>query len=188
MRMNRIQQLLTDAAAAFGRLTARERGLVSMSAGAVVVLIVALTSLSVSSAVSRREARIRTKAAQLDEVAKLTTGYRAAEMQRQDLERRLAGNKLQLFSYLDDLAKRQKIEIGGLSDKGSTPIPDTKVVEASVEVTFTRIPIEKILKFLQEVESGQGLVKVTRLQLRPRSDEAVLDAWLVLTTYTLSAS
>lgn len=186
--MNRIRQLLTDAAAAFGRLTPRERGLVSLAAGAVLILVIALTSLSVSRATSRREARIRSKSAQLEEVAKLTSGYRAAETQRQELERRLAGNKVQLFSYLDELAKRQKIEIGGLSDKGTAPIPDTKVVESSVEVTFTRIALDKLLKFLQEVETTQGLVKVTRLQLRPRSDEPVLDAWLVLTTYTLSAS
>ncbi len=186
--MNRIQQLLNDAGAAFGRLTSRERGLVSLAAGTALVLVIALTSLSVSSAVSRREARIRSKSAQLEEVAKLTTGYRSAEAQRQDLERRLTANKLQLFSYLDDLAKRQKLEIGGLSDKGMAPIPDTKVVESSVEVTFTRISLERILRFLQEVETGQGLVKVTRLQLRTRSDEPVLDAWLVLTTYTLSPS
>jgi hypothetical protein len=185
--MNRLRQLISDASAAYGRLTARERGLVALASGAVVLLLIGLISLTVSSAFSRREARIRGKSVQLEEIAKLTAGYRADEMRRQELERRLRDNKTKLFSYLDDLAKRQRIEIGGMTDKGTAPLAE-KVVESSVEVTFTRISLEKMIKFLQEVESGQGLVKVTRLQLRPRSDEPVLDAWLVLTTYTLSES
>jgi hypothetical protein len=185
--MNRFRQLLSDAGAAYSRLTARERGLVTLAAGGVVVLLVLLISLSVSSAVSRREARIRAKATQLEEVARLAAGYRADEMRRQELERRLRDNKTRLFSYLDELAKRQKIEIGGMTDKGTAPLAE-KVVESSVEVTFTHITLSKMIGFLQEVEAGQGLVKVTRLQLRPRSDEAVLDAWLVLTTYTMSES
>jgi Type II secretion system (T2SS), protein M len=185
--MNRFRQLFSDATAAYGRLTSRERGLVSLIAGAVIALFILLVSVSVSSAVSRREARIRAKSVQLEEVARLAAGYRADEMRRQELERRLRDNKTKLFSYLDELAKRQKIEIGGMTDKGSAPLAE-KVVESSVEVTFTHITLSKMISFLQEVESGQGLVKVTRLQLRPRSDEAVLDAWLVLTTYTMSES
>ncbi|MGC4113965.1 MAG: hypothetical protein QM765_04765 [Myxococcales bacterium] len=75
-----------------------------------------------------------------------------------------------------------------MNDKGTQPLEGgTKINESSVEVTFTRIPLDKLVKFLQDVESGQGLVKVTRLQVRPRTDESVLDAWLVVTTYTLES-
>ncbi len=185
--MNRLRQLLSDANAAYSRLTARERGLVALAAGALVLLLIGLVAFTVSGAVSRREARIRGKSVQLEQIAKLTAGYRADEMRRQELERQLRDNKTKLFSYLDDLAKRQKIEIGGMNDKGAAPLSE-KVVASSVEVTFTRISLDKMIKFLQEVETGQGLVKVTRLQLRPRTDEPVLDAWLVLATYTLSES
>jgi len=63
----------------------------------------------------------------------------------------------------------------------------TKITEQSVEVTFTRISLDKLVKFLTDVEATKALVKVTRLQVRPRTDEAVLDAWLVVTTYTLES-
>jgi hypothetical protein len=74
-----------------------------------------------------------------------------------------------------------------MTDKGSQPLNETKITESSVEVTFTRIKLEKLIKFLSGVESGSGLVKVTRMQIRPRSDEPVLDASLVITTYQLSS-
>lgn len=186
--MERIRQLLSDVLAALGRLSPRERGLVSAAGGAFLVFLIFVISFSVNSSIASREARIKGKQQQLEKISKLTVGFRAQETQRNELERRLQGNKVKLFSYLEDLAKKDSLSIGGMNDKGSQPIGEgTKITESSVEVTFTRIPLDKLVKFLQDVELGQGLVKVTRLQLRPRSDEPVLDAWLVVTTYTLES-
>ena len=184
--MGRIRQLFSDGLAALGRLSPRERGLVALAGGAVPVFLVVASTLSVGRAIGRREARIKTKQQQLEEIGKLTVGFRAQETRRNELERRLQSNRIKLFSYLEDLAKKDSVSIGGMNDKGTSPVGDSKITEASVEVTFTRIPLDKLVKFLQDVEAGQGLVKVTRLQLRPRSDEPVLDAWLIVSTYTTS--
>jgi len=183
--MNGIRQLFSDGLAALGRLSPRERGLVGLAGGAVLVFLVALFWLSVGRSIDLRESRIKTKQGQLDEIGKLTVGFRAQESVRNELQRRLENNKVKLFSYLEDLAKKDSISIGGMNDKGSQALEGgAKITESSVEVTFTRIPLDKLVKFLQDVESGAGLVKVTRLQVRPRSDEPVLDAWLIVTTYT----
>jgi len=183
--MERIRQLISDASAALGRLSPRERGLVGLAGGAVLVFVVAIFALTVSRKVDQREARIKLKLQQLEEVAKLTVGFRAQEAERTDLERRLRDNKVRLFTYLDELSKKDGIAIGGMNDKGTQALEGTKINEQSVEVTFTRIPLDKLVKFLTEVEAGQGLVKVTRLRVTPRNDEPVLDAWLTVTTYTL---
>lgn len=187
--MQKLRQFLSDALSAFGRLSPRERNLVALTGTLVIAFVVAIAALQVSRTVSRREARIRGKLGQLDEVAKLTSGYRAAETQRNELEARLRGNQVRLFSYLDELAKRQGLEIGGMNDKGTQPAggEGSRISESAVEVTFTRIGLDKLVKFLAEVEATQGLVKVTRLQIRPRGDEPVLDAWLVVTTYQLAS-
>ncbi|HEY3445715.1 MAG TPA: type II secretion system protein GspM [Myxococcales bacterium] len=186
--MEGIRQLVSDALAALGRLSPRERGLVGLAGGAVLVFAVVFISLSVGRSIDRQEARIKTKQGQLDEIGKLTGTFRAQESMRKELEQRLQNNKVKLFSYLEELAKKDSISIGGMNDKGTQPLEGgAKINESSVEVTFTRIPLDKLVKFLQDVESGQGLVKVTRLQVRPRSDEPVLDAWLVVTTYTLES-
>ncbi len=184
--MNRLLQLPTDLAAILGRLSPRELRLTLLTAATLALLSGLLIYKSVSSALYSREARISTKTKQLQEISSLTSGYRASEARRNDLERRLRNNPIRLFSYLDDLSKKLNIQIGGLSDKGSHPMTEgSKVLESSVEVVFTRVPLDKLVSFLNQVEESQGPVKITRLQMKPRKDEEVFDAWMVVTTYNL---
>lgn len=184
--MSRLRQMIADATAALGRLSARERMLVGLTAAVIVGFVIFAASLTFSRAVGRRESSIKTKLTQLEEAHTLTSTYRQAESKRAELERRLKDNKTRLFSYLDDLAKKQGLEIGGLNDKGTQP-REGKITESSVEVTFTHIPLDKLVKFLEAVEGTSGLVKVTRLQIRPRTDQPVIDAWLTVTTYQLES-
>lgn len=185
--MNRLQQLLNDASAAFNRLQERERKLVVYGGGGALLALLLLVSLTISSNLSRREVRLKTKLTQLEEVHKLTAGYRAADQERAALEQRLRNNQVRPFSLLEQLAKKQGLDIGGMNDKGTRPVAETKIVEASVEVTFTRIPLEKLVRFLTEVESSAGIVKITKLQIRPRDNEPVIDAWLVVSTYSMES-
>ena len=184
--MDKIRQLLSDASSAFTRLSPRERGLVALTAVIAVIFAIGITALTVSRSMTRSDGRIKTKVGQLQEVAQLAGGYDSAKRQQSDLEARLRGSNVRLFSYLEELARKQSLEIGGMNDKGAQNIGDSKISEQSVEVTFTRISLDKLVKFLQEVESGGGIVKVTRLQVRPRREEPVIDAWLTVSTYQLA--
>ena len=186
--MERIRQLYSDLVASLGRLSPRERRLVALAGGAVVVFAVAILWLTIGRSLDHRAHRIETKRRQLAEIASLTVGFKAHEAQRNDLERRLKQNSVSLFTYLGELAKKQGLEIGSMNDKGGQPLSEaSRISERSVEVTFTRISLPKLVQFLTEVEAGQGLVKVTHMQVRPRSDEPVLDAWLIVSTYTLES-
>ena len=187
--MDRLRQLISDGIAALGRLSSRERALVGLAGGAVLVFLFFIIGVSINRSIDGREGRIRAKQGQLDDVMKLTVGYREQERIRKERELRLEKNKgVRLFSLLEELAKKDGLSIGGMNDKGTQPaLEGTKIVESSVEVTFTRIPLDKLVKFLTDLEAGPALVKVTRLQVRPRSDEPVLDAWLVVTTYTVES-
>lgn len=183
--MDGIRRLFSDALAAIGRLSPRERGLVALAGCAVLAFLVGLTALSVGRSIDRQESRIKTKQGQLDEVGKLTGNFRAEEARRKELEARLAlGKDTKLLGYIEELSKREGLSIGGMTPKGTQPLEGgSKIVEDSVEVTFTRIQLDKLVKFLSDVESGKGVIKVSRLQVRPRTDEAVLDAWLVVTIF-----
>lgn len=186
-RLDEIRQLADSAGAALSRLSPRERTMVFGTASAVVLFAVLLTTLSVSRAIDRRVSRIAVKARQLEEVAQLTSGYAAAERDRTDLERRLRGNTVRLFSAVEELGKKLQIDIGGMSDKGSQPVGDGKIAESSVEVSLMRIDLDKFNRFLQEIETGIGIVKVKKMQIRPRNDEPLLDAWIVVATYQSSS-
>ncbi len=187
--MEQLRQLISNLSAALGRLTPRERGLVGLAGSAVTVFLVVVIALTVSRSIAQREGRLKTKRGQLEEVARLTVGFRAQEAQRQELERRLRENtNVRLFTYLEELAKKDNLSIGGMNPKApQLMVEGSKITEESVEVNFTRISLDKLVKFLADVEATRALVKVTRLQLRPRTDEPVLDAWLTVTTYTLES-
>ncbi len=171
------------------RLSSRDRNLLMLLGVVFGGFVVFMTTFQLNQAASKRQTRIDTKMTQLREVAQLTSGYRQAETQRQELERKLKDHAVKnLFSYLEELSKREALEIGGMSDKGQGPVEGsgaTKLAQQSVEVTLTRVPLDKLTKFLNDIENNPGMVRVTRLQLRPREEDNVLDAWFTVSTYYL---
>jgi hypothetical protein len=184
--MNRLRQLISEASAILGRLSSRDRMLVGVMSACVLGFLIFVVGITFTRTVKRHESAIETKLAKLNEINGLTANYRQAESRRTDLERKLRTNNVKLFSYLDELSKKQGLEIGGINDKGTTQ-REGKAVESSVEVTFTRISLDKLVGFLTAVEGSSGLVKITKLQIRPRSDQPVIDAWLIVTTYQLES-
>ena len=173
-----------------GRLSDRDQKLLAFTGLALAGFLIFVAGVQLNRAASKRVEHIEAKEAQLREVAQLTSGYRAAEAQRTDLEKKLKEHGVKsLFSYLEDLGKKDGLDIGGMTDKGSSPAgaKDSNITQASVEVTLTKVELAKLTKFLNDVETSPGVVRVTRLQVRPRGDEAVLDAWFTVTTYYLGA-
>lgn len=182
---------LDDLRSYYSRLSSRDRNLLVLMGGAVALFLIFMIGTSLARANSKRADRIEVKTQELREVAQLTQGYRQAESQRQDLERKLKDHGVRnLFSYLEELGKRDGLDIGGMSDKGAVPLGDSKdsrIVQQSVDVTLTRVKLDKLTRFLNDVETNPGLVRVTRLQLRPREDDAVLDAYFTVSTYYLGS-
>ncbi len=183
--MEQLKRLFSDAGEAFGRLSSREKLMVFGAAAAVLAFAVFFVSVRFSGALRQGESRIASKMRQLQEAQSLAAGYSQAEKERAALDRQLKSNNVKLFTLIEESAKRQGIEVGGLTDKGSRK--EGKVVEASVEVTLTRIELLKLVRFLTTLEEKNKLVKVTKLQIRARQDQPVLDAWLTVTTYQLES-
>lgn len=181
--------LIDDINAGLDRLSERDRTLLGVMAAALGCFLIFVVALNVSRNLSKRSERIALKQGQLHDAAQLTSGYRLAQAQRTDLEKKLKEHGVKnLFSYLEDLGKKGGLEIGGMTDKGSSAAgKDTTIQQASVEVTLTKVELLKLTKFLNDVENNPGVVKVTKLQVRPRDDEPVLDAWFTVTTYYLGA-
>jgi type II secretory pathway component PulM len=175
----------------WGRLSSRDRNLLVLLSVVLSAFVIFMAGVSLSRAAQKRADRIQTKTNELREVAQLTVGYRQADTAKQELQRRLKDHAVKnLFSYLEDMSKKDGLDIGGMSDKGTQPVSDDKdmkIMQQSVEVTLTHVPLDKLTKFLNDVESGLGVVKVTRLQVRPREDDNVLDAWFTVSTFTLGS-
>lgn len=180
--------LLGRAGEAWGGLSGRERRLLSLLVGAAVLAVATLGLLSVRRTVKLRESSIAEKEIQLKQVSILASGFTDAEATRGRIEARIKGQPVRLFSYLDELAKKQGVAIGDLQDRGTAGAGEG-ITRSTVDINFVRIDLTKLSAFINEVEKSPHLVKIEKLRLRTRADDVnLLDASLTVSTYQLVQS
>lgn len=182
-----LQDLSDRLASAWSGLTDRERKLVALLGVALVLTVIALGIGSFSNALEAKRQAIARKEIAIQEVARLAATYRQAEAVRNQIETRLRGTPVRLFSYLEETAKNQNVTIGNMQDRGS----DTRdgLVRSTVEVSFPSIELQPLVRFVNEIEKNPRVVKVERVRIRQRRDEPErLEVTLTISTYHLSNS
>lgn len=185
--MDRIRKLRADVEAWLGKLSPRERVLVTVAALGVALLTVWLVSLQISRGVSAREARIEEKTRVLSQVGKLAEGFRRQQAERQAVEARLKGPPIQLLSYISQTGTTLGVEVTDLRPT-STQGELAGLREEAVEVNLARVDLGRLTRLIQRLERGPGVVKVRRLRVTTRSDDPQLvDATIVVSTYRLEA-
>lgn len=183
--MERIRALWSELQTRFSALTARERTLVSVAGAAVLVFalfLILYTSASNASSTRRRTAE---KLGKLQQAQELAHNYREAEGARRRTEQQLSGSNLQLISYLEERGTAAGLEIPAMNPKGDVALGDGKIVESSVELTLTDVPLAKFYNFISEVERGPGLIKVKYLRIEPRPGQETLTAWVNIAAYRM---
>ncbi len=181
-----IREKLADAQAYWSRLTQRERTLVSVAGGAVLVFALLLTFVSFNSAATTYRRRTEEKLKKLAEVQQLAASYREAEGARQALEQQLTQSDIRLRSYVLEKGNSVGLDIPIMNPKPEVALDDDgKIVESAIELTLTEISLPKLVSFLSTVESGPGLVKVRYLRLEPRPAQELLTANLIVATYKM---
>ncbi|MFZ5471064.1 MAG: type II secretion system protein GspM [Myxococcota bacterium] len=183
--MNQLKALIADAQTAFGRLTERERRLVSLAAAAVACFVVFLVLFSFSSAAGTYRRRTEDKLRKLAEVQALAASYREAEQTRQGVERNLTASNIRLISYLEEKGTAAGLDIPTMNPKADVAIGDGKIMESAVELTLTDITLGRLVDFLSSVERGPGVVKVKYLRIEPRVAQENLTAWVTIATYRM---
>jgi general secretion pathway protein M len=186
--MDQIRALWTNFTSWFLGRTERERRLLVACAGAVAVFVLFILVFSFASSASSYRRRTAYKQTQLQEVEALASSYNEAQRSRQSIEQQLTSNDVKLISYLEEKGSAVGLDIPTINPKGDVPIGDGRIVESSVELTLTDVPLGKLVNFLQNVERGPGVVKVKSLRLEPRSNDQVLTAWTTIATYRLKGS
>jgi general secretion pathway protein M len=180
-----LQRLRGDLLAWLGKLSQRERIMVTAAAVAVFVFVTSLTSLSISRGITLREQRIEEKTRLLSSVSKLAEGFRQRQAERQALEGRLRAPMIQLLSYISQQGAQFQIEVGEL--RPTAAVGETEgFKEDAVEVNLARVDIARLAHFLQALERGQGVVRVRRLRLTTRTDDPrLVDATFTVSSYGL---
>jgi general secretion pathway protein M len=183
--MERLLRLRAELLAWLGKLSPRERVMVSAAAVAVLLFVGSLVSLRISSSISAREQRIEDKTRVLSQVSKLAAGYRQRQAERQAMEARLKGPPVQLLSYISQQGTAMQIDVGDLRPV-TAPGETEGFKEDAVEVNLARVDLGKLARFLQALERGQGVVKVRRIRLNTRADDPrQVDATFTVSAYQL---
>jgi general secretion pathway protein M len=173
--MDKIRALIADGQAWLAAATPRERRLLGMASGGVALFIVFIFWVSFGSAIRKAQSNLEEKQADFEKIARLSSGFAQQEQERQSLEIRLRQSPPALMSFVDSTAKAGGVEVGGMSDRGVVSGgTGGKPKEQSVEVNMSKVPLDKLVKLLSDLEHGPGVVKVRRLRVRKSNENKEL--------------
>ena len=186
--MEKLRALWVDAQAWLAAATPREKRLLAMAAGGVTLFIALIFWASFRGAINRAQTSLEEKQLDFEKIARLSAGYGQQEQERQLLEARLRQSPPALMSFVDTTARAAGVEVGGMSDRGVVAGGQGgKPKEMSVEVNLGKVPLDKLIRLLDDIEHSPGVVKARRLRLRKSfENKDVLDvslsvsAWQVL--------
>jgi type II secretory pathway component PulM len=183
--MDRIRAWWSDAQAWLAAASPRERRLILLAAGAALLFVVLIGFASFSSAIRRAEAALEEKRSDFEKISALASGYGAQEQERQLLEARLRQSPPALMSFVDTTARNDGVEIGGMSDRGVVAGGQGgRPREMSVEANLGKVPLDKLVKLLSDLERSPGVVRVRRLRLRKSyENKDVLDVSLTVSAW-----
>jgi hypothetical protein len=126
-----------------------------------------ITWISFAAAIRRAEASLEEKRTDFEKISRLAAGYNAQEQERQLLEARLRQSPPALMSFVDATARNGGVDVGGMSDRGVVAGGQNgRPREMSVEVNLGKVPLDKLVKLLSDIERSPGVVRVRRLRLR----------------------
>jgi len=185
--VNRLRRLLGDLDGYYQKLTARERNIVALAAAGFAVFVIFLIGLGFSNAIHRRQTAVEGKAKALAQLGTLASTYAERARVRAQLEQRLK-NPVRLFTYIDEIAKKQGVDIGDMQDRGSVTGTD-KITESLVEFDLNKMTLDRLTAFLNAIEQNPQMVKIKKIRLRTRLDDPnSVDAALTVASYSLGST
>jgi len=172
------------AAAEWGRMSIRERRLISILGSAFAVCAILLVGYLVFDRLQSMGQENQDMRDALDAIAKHSDEYRDGKARAEAQALRIGKEPPQLAADLEAAAKEAGIQIPETVDR-----PDTAAgkhyVEHSLDVKLRKVDLKSLAIFLSKVETGRALVLVTRLQIRRSfgGDGTNIDVDLTATTY-----
>lgn len=176
---------LSQIGAAFERLSSREQVMVLFMVVVVGLAIFGGGAYLLNRDLQNREKRIASKIGKLKEIAGYRGDYQRKLAEQQQLVSEVRGNSsTRILSYLEELAKKSKVDLSNASERPGEATGSDQVKEEAAEVMIKNVSLDRLHAFLQEIETRNRLVKVRRLKIKSRFDnKQMLDASVTVGTY-----
>jgi general secretion pathway protein M len=169
------------------KLGGREKLLII--AGGVMVGLLLFYRLGLSPALERLrtlDRLVAVKERDLHQMKALRETYTAQKNLMEDVHRSLAqrGQDFAIFSFLEDLASKAGIKDNIIYMKPALTTPGELFRESSVEMRLEGIALPQLTRYLYDIERAPQLLRVRRLQIKPRSaNPDLLDVTFQVSTF-----
>jgi Tfp pilus assembly protein PilO len=179
-----LRRPLAYATAEWNRMAARERKLISILAGAVVLLAVLLAGYLIVDSLQEISSSNDDTREALSAIAKHRDDYLDAKARMVALEARIGVEAPQLAADLEAAGKLAGIQsIPETADRPPSPA-GKRYLEHSLDVKLRKVGLKELATFLSKVETNPRLIVVTRLQIRRSFGEGdKVDVELTATAY-----
>ena len=180
---SRLHRPVAYATAEWNRMAARERKLISILAGAVVMLAVLLAGYLIVDSLQEISTSNEDAREALAAIASHRDDYLDAKSRMVALETRIGAEPPQLAADLEAAGKEAGIQIPETVDRPPSPA-GKRYLEHSLDVKLRKVGLKELAIFLNKVETNPRLIVVTRLQIRRSFGEGdKLDVELTATAY-----
>ncbi len=167
------------------RLNKREKYAVIAGIGALCLFI--LIQFIIFPFIDRQknlERRLHAKEKILTELKILKSEYenltKTSGIWRDKLKNRPRG--FTLFSFMDELAQKAKVEIAYMKPSSSKP-KDSQFTISKVELKLQKINMKKLTPFLHMVETSPNMVFIRRISITKKGKEGFVDVIMQVETF-----
>ena len=166
-------------------LSQKEKVFVVIFLSLIVALIIAVSVIFISSALNSRYADIEDKEKKLSDIIAQKDKYREAEQAQKTFEQRLKSNNVNLFSFVEEISRRLQVDISDMNERESPVQKGDKIKEQTLELNISKIPMDRLVDFMKEIEKSQYIVKIKKLKINTRyeKESRSLNVNMIVATY-----
>ena len=169
------------------RLAPRERTVLLAGVGAGVALLGFLLYLWIGGSLDNRLADNTDRTRKLEKILQLEGEFDRARKKVAQIERRVASNRVNLISFLDQVSRSTGVSISQMDPAPeATSRRGSRVKEETVRVNIAKVKVGPLARFMDRIENSGRLVKIRRLIVKPTfANRTVLEVSLHVSTYRL---
>jgi len=168
-------------------ISPRDRLLLYILGGFLSALLVFILVERVQEWYENLDTQIASKTDELKKVSRLREQYLETHGELEAIKAKLDGQqeKFSLLSFIEDLAKKEKIreKIGSVKPK-TLPLVDP-YEEKYVELQMDDITLPQLVDFIYKIEHSGNVLKVKRLRIKPHyNNRDLLEVVMQVTTFS----
>ncbi len=166
-------------------LSQKEKMFVVVFLSSLLAVLIALSVIFVSSALNSRYMDIEEKEKKLKDIISQKDKYREAEQAQKQFEQRLKSNNVNLFSFVEEISRKLQVDISDMNERESPVQKGDKIREQTLELNISKIPMDRLVDFMKEIEKSQYLIKIKKLKINTRyeKENRSLNVNMIIATY-----